>query len=351
MILFEFIGIILFISILAFAVFIIYSTITRYNPPKELILGKNAQPEIIQIESEISILSWNIGYAGLGDNMDFFFDGGKKARDDRERTVDNLDSINQYLKKNLSYSFILIQEVDIHSKRSYYFNQWETLICQTKFYSNFAPNYVVKFVPIPLYSPMGQVNSGIMNLSKFVPESSTRFSFPGKLGWPNRLYHLRRCMLVNRYPTINRKEFVLINTHMSLLNNGSLKIREMQFLKDFVIEEYTKGNYVVVGGDWNQLPPKFYLNKFSARYHRESAILRAFGSVLFPIDWKWAFDPELPTNRDMKEPYIPGKTIECLIDYYLVSPNIEVLQNETFDLNFRNSDHNPISIKIKLKCN
>lgn len=35
----------------------------------------------------------NIGYAGLGDNMDFFYDGGRRVRDSRERTARNLKEI------------------------------------------------------------------------------------------------------------------------------------------------------------------------------------------------------------------------------------------------------------------
>jgi len=196
---------------------------------------------------------------------------------------------------------------------------------------------------------MGQVNSGIMSLSEFIPQSSIRLGLPGKLGWPERLYHLRRCMIVNRYTTANLKEFVLINTHMSLLDNNKIKLQEIQFMKDYVLREYNKGNYVVVGGDWNQSPPNLSISKFRERFLKESFILGKLSSELLPNDWKWVFDPELSTNRYMNESYISGKTVECLIDYYLVSPNIEVLHNKTFKLDFRNSDHNPISISIKLK--
>lgn len=344
MILLELIGLIVFTSLFLLIAFIIYSTIIHYRPPKELLLEKNVQSDIIQCDSDISILSWNIGYAGLGSNMNFFFDGGKKSRDVLERTITNLDSINQFLKKNLTHSFMLIQEVDINSKRSHYINQVDIIERRTNYHYSFAYNYVVKFVPIPIYSPMGRVNSGIMILSKYLPKNSIRFSLPGKLVWPIRLFHLRRCMLVNRYTTNNQKEFVLINIHLSLFKDTRLRIRELQFLRDFVMGEYTKGNYVVVGGDWNQFPPKYSLTNFDER----KAYFNKFSSNLLPKGWKWAFDPKSSTNRYLNEFYTPGKTTECLIDYFLVSPNVEILQNKTFNLHFNNSDHNPISMKIKL---
>ncbi len=324
----RYIGFILLAVILFFGLFIAY---------------------IIPCDSTLSILSWNIGYAGLGDNMDFFYDSGKKVRDTYERTIFNLKSITRFIKKNTFSTFYLIQEVDLHSKRSYYLNEKDIILAHSDYHSALAPNYVVKFVPIPPSSPMGHVNSGILSLSKYQPINSTRFSYPGKFGWPNRLFNLRRCMLVNRYSTSNGREFVLINTHMSAFDDGSLKKQEMQFLKDYVMAEYSKGNYVIVGGDWNQSPPNFPLTTFGENYKVDFFKLTNISPDFMPLDWKWVFDPKSPTNRYLNETHIPGKTFRSIIDLFLASPNVEVLQSQTYDMNFYNSDHNPIFMSFKLK--
>jgi endonuclease/exonuclease/phosphatase family metal-dependent hydrolase len=195
---------------------------------------------------------------------------------------------------------------------------------------------------------MGQVNSGIMTLSKYPTLNSIRYAYPGKSGWPNRLFNLRRCMLVNRYPTSNGKQLVLINSHMSAFDDGSLKKREMMYLKEFVLIEYSLGNYVVAGGDWNQSPPSFPLTRFGENIQSESFLLSNIAGDFMPASWKWVFDPEHPTNRYLNETYTPGHTFRCLIDMFLVSPNVEVLHNKTIDLNFRNSDHNPIEMNFRL---
>lgn len=343
----KYIGIILATGILLFALFIVYSMLTFYDPPKELILAQNTKPDTVNCDSTHQVLSWNIGYVGLGDNMDFFYDGGERVRDSYERVMINLDSILTFLKRNSSRDFILLQEVDQKSKRSYSFSEVDS-IGQTGFHSSFALNYDVKFVPVPPGSPMGQVKSGILSLSKYLPEKSVRYGYPGMFDWPNRLFNLRRCMLVNRYPTSNQKEFILINTHMSAFDDGSLKKQEMQYLKDFVLSEYAKGNFVIVGGDWNQSPPEFPLTRFGENYQSDSFILSNIATDFMPAGWKWAFDPKLPTNRYLNESYVPDKTFRCLIDHFLVSPNVEVLQNETINLNFRNSDHNPILMGFRL---
>lgn len=344
----RFIGLILLAAILFFVLFLVYSTVTYYNPAQKLILTENTKPDTIPSNSTLSVVSWNIGYAGLGDNMDFFYDRGEKVRDTHERTIINLDSINNFLKKNSSNPFVLVQEVDIHSKRSYFINEMNILTDQSGYFSSLAPNYVVNFVPVPPISPMGQVYSGIMSLSKYLPKTSIRYGYPGKFSWPNRLFNLRRCMLVNRYPTNNGKELVLINTHMSAFDDGSLKKQEMQYLKEFVLDEYSKGNYILVGGDWNQSPPNFSLTTFGENYKVDFFTLSNINADFLPNDWRWVYDPKSPTNRYLNESFTPGKTFRSIIDIFLVSPNIAVLQSQTFDLKFRNSDHNPISMSFKL---
>jgi len=334
--------------VLFFVGFIIYSQFTWYDPPQKLVLSDNLSPDTIHCDSTISVLSWNIGYAGLGDNMDFFYDGGKKVRDTHERTSVNIDSISHFLKRQSNKSFVLIQEVDIRAKRSYHINEKDIITSHTNYLSAFALNYSVGFVPIPPTSPMGTVRSGIMTLGNFLPDKSIRYAYPGMFGWPNRLFNLRRCMLVNRYPTNNGKEFILINTHQSAFDDGSLKKQEMNFLRDFISAEYSNGNYVVVGGDWNQSPPEFKLTTFGSNFQSEDFILSNIPEDFLPAEWKWSYNSDVPTNRYLNTSYISGETFRCLIDFFLVSPNVQALRNNTFDLNFRNSDHNPIEMEFKL---
>lgn len=68
-----------------------------------------------------------------------------------------------------------------------------------------------------------------------------------------------------------------------------------------------------------------------------------------PVGWTWAFDPETPSSLYLNEPYTPGKTTRCILDIFLVSPNVEIVQNRTIDLNFHNSDHNPIQMSFRLR--
>jgi hypothetical protein len=154
----------------AFIIFLIYSTIDDFKPnPVEKVFFTE-QGDILPDATRLTILNWNIGYAGLDKSMDFFYDGGKQIRPTREGVVNNLKGIIETLAHYKSFDFILLQEVDRGSKRSYHFNMQELIGQHFDSYQNFfAMNYEVSFVPIPVKEPMGQVESGLLTLSKYIP--------------------------------------------------------------------------------------------------------------------------------------------------------------------------------------
>jgi len=57
-------------------------TITDYKPePIEIIVEKGSNGGITNLQQNtFSLINWNIGYAGLGQEMDFFYDGGEGVR-------------------------------------------------------------------------------------------------------------------------------------------------------------------------------------------------------------------------------------------------------------------------------
>jgi hypothetical protein len=71
-------------------------------------------------------------------------------------------------------------------------------------------------------------------------------------------------------------------------------------------------------------------------------------SVLVP-GWNFVYDPTTATNRKNDMSYTEGKTYKTIIDYFYVSPNIQVDQIKATDLGFNYSDHNPVKMKVTLK--
>ena len=343
-----------------------HATLTDFQPPEKILLNiqKKNENNLI-ISSTLSFLNWNIGFAGLGAKSNFFYDSdqsfffsnGKMVRSPEAFVDENLKGIIDFIESNPT-DFVLLQEVDRSSRRSYHRNQHELISARLNEYSqHFALNYQVARVIVPLLNPwnvLGKVASGLSSFSKFNPISSERYQYPGKYNWPDYLFHLDRCMSVQRYPTsrVSDRELVVINTHNSAYDGGHLKPKEMAYLKRFLLAEYQKGNYVVVGGDWNQNPPDLINNQVSiaagvlpSTSYQPSQIDEKF----MPENWQWVFDPVIPTSRSLVDVLDYGKTPVALIDYYLISPNVEAVEVKGFNLKFQYSDHNPVRMIIRLK--
>jgi len=120
--------------------------------------------------------------------------------------------------------------------------------------SFFAINYKVPFVPVPLHSPMGKVDAGMLTLGRYQPVSAERYNFSSAYSWPKRLFMLDRSFILTRYTVSNGKQLVLINTHNSAFNDATdMRTKELNMLKEIIEKEYNQGNYMIVRGDWNQI--------------------------------------------------------------------------------------------------
>ena len=67
--------------------------------------------------------------------------------------------------------------------------------------------------------------------------------------------------------------------------------------------------------------------------------------------WRFAYDLSVPSCRLLNQPYDPAdaeNTQYYVIDGFILSPNVELLQVEGVDLAFADSDHNPVLISVKL---
>lgn len=337
---------IVLILVLAFAGIIVYAIISDYKPAEKIIVFNSDKPDTLNNSMEVSLMTWNIGYCGLDKKMDFFYDGGTKVMTPKKNCLENLEAVKKFLADNDSIDFFLLQEVDKNSKRSYHVDEFGAVTKVLEDYHPFfATNYKVFFVPVPPASPMGKVLSGIAMFSRYQPSSSVRFAFPGQYGFPKQLFMLDRCFMINRYPLRNGKELLVINTHNEAFDPGEIRKAQMAYLKEFLLAEYAKGNYVIAGGDWNQSPPEFKPDFSINQVNKDQMMMT---SDYLPPEWKWVYDNKKPSNRSVISAYDPETTTTTVIDIFLLSPNIRDISVECINLNFENSDHNPVRIKVKL---
>ena len=335
----------LLIVVLAVGGLLGWLTVTEFNPgPVEPLTVRGASKSLPALAGErLSLLSWNIGYAGLGAESDFFMDGGENSMSaDRDTVQRYLAGMAETL-ENGDYDVVLLQEVDVNSTRSYSIDETTAFLRANGVH---ALNYSCPFVPIPV-PPIGKVNSGLFTTADYRIDRAERVSLPCPFSWPMRIANLKRCLLVSYFPIEGTdRQLVLVNLHLEAYDDGEGKIAQTNRLRTFIQEEYEKGNYVIAGGDFNQTFPGS-----PERYPILDPTLWAPGALdesLLPEGWSFAYDMETPTCRLLNQPYDPDNTQHFVIDGYILSPNIALENVETLDLGFANSDHNPVALRVRL---
>ena len=347
----KIIGAILLTFILILAGYILFMIVTDYKPEAEVsITIENNKDTIVKADTELTLTTFNIGYCTMDKDVDFFMDGGTMSRGiSKERTIENLNSIENILSE-LDSDLVFLQEVDVKATRSYNVNELQSIQENFTEYSNsFAINYKVPWVPIPLSNPHGKVLAGIVTLSKNNITSSTRYDLPGKSSFFVQLGDLDRCMVVNRMPVDNGKELVAINAHLSAYDKGGT-VRKVQlaFIKEFLEAEYAKGNYVIIGGDWNHQIPSTDAFAFPTT-EEWPEWLQEVPEDFTTDNFTWCADKTVPSNRTVAKSYVEGENLRSVIDGFLVSNNVEIIKTVGTETNFEYSDHNPVTLTFKLK--
>ena len=347
------IGIVVSVIALVVVAFIGALTITEYNPSDTLDLDINGSAtNTVSIGDTLKIITWNMGYGALSENADFFMDGGTSVMTaSKDQVLENTNAIISTIDEE-NADIVFLQEVDTKSKRSHKVNEVEMITNHFNNYQNsYAYNYKCLYVPYPLPT-IGTVNSGILTLSNISMNSSVRQKLPCPFSWPVSVANLKRCLLISRSSIEGTdKELVYINLHLEAYDSGEGKEKQTKLLKSILESEVEKGNYVIAGGDFNQV----FSSYDTSDYPLISEDLWQPGSIdtdAFSSDLQFEADTSFPTCRSLDKAYKDADKDNFqyyMLDGFIVSSNLQVEEVKTINKDFKNTDHNPVSIKVTLK--
>lgn len=349
--LFRILSVLILVLAASAVVYFVTLTVACYNPdPIEILPIKNNKAGTLHTKRPISVLTFNIGYCGLDNNQDSFVEGGKDSRSSsKSQTLKNMSSIEKFLMQQKS-DLILMQEVDKKSIRSNNIDEYTN-------FQNYLKDYVSAFtydsknlwIPLPITKPTGSVYSGIATFSRYEMNDASRYKYPGEENWPAYLFIPSRCFLETRLPVNGGKELVLLNTHLSAYDkNGELRKQQLMYLQQYIVGEYKKGNYVIVGGDFNCVIPTTNPKQFKTLESWPSWLINTPKSFK-PEGFRWVADKTVPSVRTIDKAYTRNNNFTANIDGFLVSDNVQVVSVNGYDLNFENSDHNPVKGVFILK--
>lgn len=356
-------GIIVGVLLLVVGGYIAYVVIQYDRIPDGVELTyENPQAGDVSVGTEYTIATYNIGFGAYGPTFSFFMDTGAMIdgtelvgkygkAESKEAVRYNTDGAIQELKK-LSPDFAFIQEVDTDSTRSYHINQMEDITSAMSDYGyTFASNFHTAWLHYPLFDPHGKSNAGLLTLSKYSLLNNVRRSYPVDNGFPTRFFDLDRCFALHRVPVDNGKELVLINSHMSAYDKGgTIRAQQLQMLNEVASSEYAKGNYVIIGGDFNHALGEVAAYGFPSQQQFPSWVFILTNEDLAPgFHIVTAVnETEVATCRGAEIPYERGVNFTTVVDGFIVSDNVAAWA-ENINTDFAYSDHQPVLMRFKLK--
>ncbi len=345
--------IILLVCVGAFGVIVLVLTVTEYKPAAvESLTVEGTAEGAPAVGDSLRVMTWNIGYGALGDNADFFMDGGKSVTTaTKDRVNENMAGIIAEV-RDVDPDVVFFQEMDTDADRSYRIDE-SAMVREAfpAFDSTFAYNFKVLFVPYPI-PPMGKESAGIQTISRYDIASADRIQLPCPFKYPVRLGNLKRCLAINRIPLEGSdKELVMVNLHLEAYDSGEGKKAQTEMLRDYLQAEMDAGNYVIAGGDFNQIfsNAKKVYPELEGTWHAGELDTSAFDSR-----FTFLMDTDTPSCRSLDKAYAGADTDSSKFQYYsidgfIVSDNIRIDSVVTQDLQFKNADHNPVVLDVTLE--
>ena len=356
------VGIVLLVAIVVVAGYIAYLEATYYRIDDSTPVAVENNPAAkLAANTPYKAATYNIGFGAYTPDYTFFMDEGVKNDGTptvgEHSTAVSLESVEACTNgaisvlQGLGVDFALLQEVDTDSTRSYNVNQKAAVESAFPGYgSAFAVNFHSGYLAYPLFDHHGTVNAGLLTMGDANVSEAVRYSYPIDEAFPTKFFDLDRCFLMERLPVENGKELVLVNSHMSAYDEGGL-IRAQQFalITGIMQQEAAKGNYVIVGGDWNHAlcgSETMYESGFQV-----PSWVAMFDESLLPAGFTVVRAENIesvPTCRNNDVPYEQGYTYTVTVDGFIVSDNVKATA-ENIDTGFQYSDHNPVLLTFELQ--
>ncbi|MGE0627324.1 MAG: hypothetical protein AB7O43_05820 [Hyphomicrobiaceae bacterium] len=297
-------------------------------------------------ERSLEVLSWNLGYAGLGAESEFVADGGNRVLSPSAAIVDkNLSGIKLVLAGHKTTDVLLLQEVAVTSPLNYWRAVMDAITSLRRGAGHaFLADVATRLLPWPV-----RLEHGLATYSNVRIGQAESVALPLESSHWLGLLRKQYALLVTRMPVEgDTRQWVIVNMHLAAFDDGGAT-RRKQLAKAiaFATREYQNGNWVVVGGDWNMvLGGRSFPHKTEAAF---TAWVHAMPEGTVPEGWQMVIDPERPTVRTLQKPYVAGENYVTIIDGFLVSPNVSAEAVRTIDLGFAYSDHHPVVARFKAK--
>jgi len=322
---------------------------------------QDAQPYIAEVlteapppEGQLRVMTWNVKFGAA--RIDFFFDcHGDRGHMKAAEVRGNLSQLAAHLRK-ADPDLIVLNEVDVGSRRSSYVDQVQYLLDHTDLnYGVYAAVWRVDFVPS---DGIGRMDMGNAILARWPIRDARRVALPpiGDQDALTQYFYLQRNLLQGTLdlpaglPSVR-----VIATHTAAFSQDGTKRAHIDRFKKALDDADDEGAIVLGGGDLNTLPP----GSDQVRSFSDSACDERFeaddyseeGEWLAPLYDRYASGVDLAAYQANNAPHFTHTTDadgfwNRKLDYLFTNTRFSEgrTDQDTMDL----SDHAPVSALLEL---
>jgi len=206
-----------------------------------------------QPDSTVRVMTWNIRF-GIGRGEWFGDACGDRVVYSENEILTKLQSVVDRINL-VKPDILLLQEVDIDSKRSAYVDQLRWILDHTYFnYAVYGLQWKAQFIPS---DGLGRLHESNAILSRWPFGKSTRIQLPLRKDQDalTRYFYERCCMVKAKIEIPGVDDFYALNIHASAFATDDTKFQHIVEFKKELDNIANAGGWFVAGGDLNTLPP------------------------------------------------------------------------------------------------
>ncbi len=201
----------------------------------------------------VRVMTWNIRF-GAG-RIAWFGDAcGDRVLLSENEVYASLQAIVETINKEKP-DILLLQEVDLNSKRSGYIDQLQWLLDHTYFnYAVCGSQWKAQFIPSDGLGRMDEENA-ILSRWKISDARRTQLELRKDQDKLTRYFYERCCMVTGRIEIPHVNNLFAVNIHASAFATDDTKHKQLMQFKDEMDRISKNGGWFVAGGDLNTIPP------------------------------------------------------------------------------------------------
>ncbi|MEJ2544176.1 MAG: endonuclease/exonuclease/phosphatase family protein [Calditrichaceae bacterium] len=314
------------------------SLVTTFDDKEEAVMYKSSSKQSSPDQvNRIKVMTWNIRF-GAG-RIPWFGDScGDRVILSEKEVKHNLQGIADFI-DTVQPDILLINEIDIESKRTAYIDEVQWLLNHTYFnYGTFASNWKSQFIPS---DGLGRMNMGNAILSRWKINDAVRIKLPlrGDQDALTEYFYLRRNILKCNIKLPGMDNFYALVTHLSAFSTDDTKQEQIDVVVQTLEKMDSDNSYFIIGGDFNLLPPNATKTDYCLEDMCDDESYHQPGDDPQHKEGSY-FTPEITWLQPMYNSYQSAVTLENYINnetnYFTHSPKSDRFWDRKIDYLFTN---------------